>query len=138
MKKRSLAAIAMALLSCLPVFAQQPSSKTEKSNTKAMNQIFIDKFVIPENAKAEFFQRMNYNRDFLKKQAGFISDAAYERVDEHGNLVVVTVAIWKDEDAIAKAKVAVQEEYKRIGFNMPGMLERLRITIERATYHEVE
>ncbi|HEY5749393.1 MAG TPA: hypothetical protein VIU12_25170 [Chryseolinea sp.] len=134
MKTIRIAAIAMALVTCLPVFAQQPSSTPK---TKAMKQIFIDKFVLPENAKAEFFERMNYNRTFLKKQAGFISDAAYERTDEHGNLVVVTVAIWENEDAIAKAKAAVQAEYKRIGFNMPAMLERLKITIERATYHEI-
>lgn len=128
----------MALFSCLPIFAQQPSSTTtETSKAKAMKQIFIDKFVLPENARAEFFQRMNYNRTFLKKQPGFISDSAYERTDEHGNLVVVTVAIWESEDAIAKAKTAVQNEYKRIGFNMPAMLERLKITIERATYHEI-
>jgi len=136
MKTIRLAAIAMALFTCLPVFAQQPSS-TENSKTKAMKQIFIDKFVLPEDAKAEFFERMNYNRTFLKKQPGFISDSAYERTDEHGNLVVVTVAIWENEDAITKAKVAVQAEYKRIGFNMPAMLERLKITIERATYHEI-
>ena len=138
MKTIRIAAIAMALFICLPVFAQQPSSTaTKASKTKTMKQIFIDKFVIPENAKAEFFQRMTYNRTFLKKQPGFVSDAAYERNDEHGNLVVVTVAIWESEDAIAKAKAAVQEEYKRIGFNMPAMLERLKITIERATYHEM-
>ena len=138
MKTIRIAAIAMALFTCLPVFAQQPSSTTtETSKTKAMKQIFIDKFVLPENAKAEFLQRMNYNRTFLKKQPGFVSDAAYERTDEHGNLVVVTVAIWESADAIAKAKAAVQDEYKRIGFNMPAMLERLKITIERATYHEI-
>jgi len=138
MKTIRIAAIAMALFSCLLAFAQQPSSiASQTSKTKAMKQIFIDKFVLPENAKAEFFQRMNYNRTFLKTQPGFISDAAYERTDEQGNLIVVTVAIWESEDAIAKAKAAVQNEYKRIGFNMPAMLERLKITIERATYHEI-
>jgi heme-degrading monooxygenase HmoA len=136
MKTIRIAAVAMALFTSLPVFAQQPSS-TVTSKTKAMKQIFIDKFVLPENAKTEFLQRMNYNRTFLKKQPGFISDAAYERTDEDGNLVIVTVAIWENEDAIAKAKAAVQAEYKRIGFNMPAMLERLKITIERATYHEI-
>ena len=138
MKTIRIAAIALALFTGLPVFAQQPSTPTtETSKTKAMKQIFIDKFVLSENAKAEFLQRMNYNRTFLRKQPGFISDSAYERTDEHGNLVIVTVAIWENEDAITKAKVAVQAEYKRIGFNMPAMLERLNITIERATYHEM-
>lgn len=136
MKTIRATALAMAFFTSLRLFAQS-SPAHEPSTPKAMKQIFIDKFVLPENAKAEFLQRMNYNRAFLKKQPGFINDSAYERTDEQGNLVVVTVAIWENEDAIAKAKAAVQAEYKRIGFNMPAMLERLNITIERATYHEI-
>jgi len=102
-----------------------------------MKQIFIDRFILPQNAKTEFLQRMQYNRTFLRTLPGFISDAAYERTDDQGNLVMVTIAIWESEDAIARAKAAVQAEYKRIGFNMNEMFERLKITMERGTYHEL-
>jgi heme-degrading monooxygenase HmoA len=138
MKTIRITAIAMALFTSLAIFAQQPLSTTSQpSKTKAMKQIFIDKFILPENAKAEFFQRMNDNRAFLKKQPGFISDAAYERPGENGNLIIITVAIWENKESIARAKAAVQAEYKRIGFNMPEMLERLKVTMERGTYQEI-
>ncbi len=44
-----------------------------------MKQIFIDKFLVPENAKQEFIERMNINRSFIKTLNGFNEDAAYER-----------------------------------------------------------
>jgi heme-degrading monooxygenase HmoA len=99
-----------------------------------MQQIFIDKFIIPQTSKNEFLERMNINRSFIKKQPGFVGDSAYERTDENGNLVCVTIAIWENEDVLKSAKEAVQAEYKKQGFNLAAMLERLNITIERGTY----
>jgi heme-degrading monooxygenase HmoA len=99
-----------------------------------MQQIFIDKFIIPQASKNEFLERMNINRSFIKKQPGFVGDSAYERIDEKGNLVCVTIAIWENEDVLKSAKEAVQAEYKKQGFNLAAMLERLNITIERGAY----
>jgi heme-degrading monooxygenase HmoA len=103
-----------------------------------MKQIFIDKFLVPQNAKQEFIERMTINRNFIKTLNGFIEDAAYERTDEDGNLICVTTAVWENEDVLKKAKDAVQEEYKKQGFNMLEMLGRLNITIERALYTRME
>ncbi len=102
-----------------------------------MKQIFIDKFIVPKNAIEEFIQRMNYNRGFIRNLPGFVQDAAYERTDENGNKIVVTVAIWQSENAIKKAKEAVQAEYARIGFHPEEMLMRLNIVLERGTYTEI-
>ncbi len=102
-----------------------------------MRQVLIDKFVVPKNAVEEFIQRMNYNRGFIRNLVGFVQDAAYERTDENGNTVVVTMAIWQSEDAIKKAKEAVQAEYARIGFHQAEMLSRLNIALERGTYTEM-
>jgi heme-degrading monooxygenase HmoA len=99
-----------------------------------MQQIFIDKFIIPQTSKNEFLERMNINRNFIKKQPGFVGDSAYERTDENGNLVCVTIAIWENENVLKSAKEAVQAEYKKQGFNLAAMLERLNITIERDAY----
>ena len=102
-----------------------------------MKQIFIDKFTVPNTAYKEFFQRMSYNRNFLRTLSGFIQDAAYERTDEKGNIIVITIAVWNDQEAIEKAKEAVQAEYKKIGFNMGEMMARLNITMDRGTYKEI-
>ena len=103
-----------------------------------MKQILIDKFLVPGKAKQEFLERMNINRSFIKTLDGFIEDAAYERTGEDGNLICVTIATWQNEDVLKKAKDAVQEEYKRQDFNMPEMLERLNITIDRGIYTKME
>lgn len=102
-----------------------------------MKQIFIDKFKIPQNAIEEFSQRMNYNRKFLKTIPGFINDTAYEMKDENGNLNIITVAVWENEEVLKKAKELVQEEYKRIAFDPAEMMSRLNVTMERGVYKEI-
>ena len=109
-------------------------SATQKQYS--MQQIFIDRFIVPQKAIQEFTERVTINRNFIKKLPGFIRDAAYERTDAQGNLVVITVAVWENEEAINKAKEAVQAEYKKQGFNIAEMLERLNITIDRGIYKE--
>ncbi|HEY9262225.1 ester cyclase [Chitinophaga sp.] len=98
---------------------------------------FIDKFLVPANAIAEFKERTTFNRQYIKTLPGFISDAEYTYTDEQGNLICVTVANWEDKAALAKAKEAVQAMYKEQGFNPAEMLKRLGITADRGIYTEV-
>ena len=102
-----------------------------------MKQFFIDKFTIPKSAREEFVQRMNLNRNFIKNLPDFIQDTVYERSDENGNIIALTIAVWENEEAIKKAKEAVQKEYKRIGFNPEEMLTRLNILMDREIYKEM-
>jgi heme-degrading monooxygenase HmoA len=102
-----------------------------------MEQLFIDRFVIPQEAEAEFMDRMAINRNFIKDIPGFIKDEAYRRTDEQGNLVCITIAAWASEDALENARTLVQAEYQRQGFNPPAMMERLGIRMERALYHRL-
>jgi hypothetical protein len=101
-----------------------------------MKQIFIDKFFVPQPAIREFTERMSINRSFIRTLPGFITDAAYEQTDEQGNLIVITIAQWENEDVLRKAKEAVQAEYKKQGFDLPEMLKRLNITMDRGSYRE--
>lgn len=43
------------------------NSPGKKSN---MQLVFIDRFVVPNTAKAEFLERMKINRDFIKTLPG--------------------------------------------------------------------
>ncbi|NHA05069.1 antibiotic biosynthesis monooxygenase [Mucilaginibacter sp. HC2] len=99
--------------------------------------VFIDKFVIPQNGKQEFTERMNFNRDFIKNLPGFLGDAAYERIDENGNMICITIANWESEEALNQAKLKVQAEYQRIDFNPAELLSRLNITMVRAVFQPV-
>ena len=102
-----------------------------------MKQIFIDKFIIPANTGTEFTNRLNYNRSFIKKLEGFIEDSIYQRTDETGNTVLITIAIWQNAEVLARAKAAVQAEYQRIGFNSAELLTKLNITMERDIYNDL-
>jgi predicted ester cyclase len=121
-------------LGVLPADLSQLTSK--KTHNGQIN--FIDKFFVPAAAKKEFYERVRINRNFIKQLPGFITDAAYEYTDENGNLIFVTVAQWENREMVDKAKEAVQTQYKKEGFDMPGMLKRLNITMDRGMYTEVE
>jgi predicted ester cyclase len=115
--------------------AQEGEHKAEQQQQGKIS--LIDKFVVPPASKPEFYARMHVNRNFLKNLPGLIRQDAYEYTDHDGNLICVTVAEWESKEAIDKAKEAVQAEYKREGFDMPGMLKRLNITIDRGIYTDV-
>jgi heme-degrading monooxygenase HmoA len=98
----------------------------------------IDKFFVPKEAAEEFLNRMNYNRDFIRKLPGFIGDKAYHNVDDVGNLHIITIAEWESPKYFADARNAVQSEYKRIGFDIATFASRLGITMERALYNVMD
>jgi uncharacterized protein YndB with AHSA1/START domain len=105
-----------------------------KKISEQIRQIFIDKFIITESAFEEFLVRMNNNREFIKKIAGFVQDKVYKSVDEQGNILIITVTEWEDEISLKQAKDLVNEEYKRINFNPSDFLLKLNIKMERGIY----
>lgn len=95
---------------------------------------FIDKFTVPAQAVAEFTERMNYNRGFIRQLEGFVTDRVYRHQEEDGQFSVVTVATWKNKACLDNAKVKVQEEYKRTGFQPADFYQRLGIKMDRGVY----
>ncbi len=116
--------------------AANGNATTNAKNKENTRLVFIDRFVVPEKAWPDFIERCNYNRGFIKKQPGFIKDAAYEAKDDKGNILFVTTAIWENDEALKKAKETVQADYKRIGFDPGAFMKQLNITMERAIYKE--
>lgn len=114
--------------------AQTPGQGNAGKPVQTDKISLIDKFFVPAASKAAFYERMHINRNYLQHLPGLIRQDAYEYTDQDGNLICVTVAEWASEEAIAQAKEAVQAEYKREGFDMPGMLKRLNITMDRGIY----
>lgn len=138
MKTNLLIGIIFLTLFCSKTNAQSATinSQIETNKSETMKQIFIDKFIVPEKSKQEFLERVNINRNFIKNLNGFIKDEAYERIDEHGNFIFITIAVWENEAVLKKAKEAVQAEYKKEGFNIAEMFARLKITMDRNIYKE--
>lgn len=108
------------------------------TNARKEQVIFIDRFSVPEKAAEEFITQMNDNRNFIKNLPGFVRDHVYERTDEDGYRIIVTVAVWENEDMLTHAREAVQTEYQRTGFNPQEFMERLDIRMmERGIYREL-
>ncbi|PJZ78784.1 antibiotic biosynthesis monooxygenase family protein [Leptospira neocaledonica] len=99
-----------------------------------MQKVLIDTFIVPKKAEGEFFTRVKVNRNLIKSLPGFIQDSAYIRERSEDEIQFVTVAIWENEEAISNAKKEVQTSYQKEGFDMPGMLQRLGISIERGIF----
>jgi heme-degrading monooxygenase HmoA len=127
----------------LCLYMGQLTAQTSYSNmpvknhhSDTMQQIFIDKFIVPEAARTAFMERAKINRGFIKSLPGFIQDAAYERTDEQGNLVIITMAVWQNEAALVKAREAVFAEYKRQGFDPAAFFKQMNIIADRGVYTE--
>ena len=95
---------------------------------------FIDKFFVPKTSIDEFTKQMKYNRAYIANLSGYIRGEAFQKVDDEGNLAVMTIAIWETQDKLDEAKQSVQTEFKRIGFNPVEFYQRLNIKVEREIY----
>lgn len=122
----------LGLLNQIDVIPTDLSLLRKKENEKTVN--FIDKFFVPAIAVRSFEERMKINRDFIKTLPGFINDEVYRQFDGNRNLRSITIAKWESEEALSKAKEAVQAEYKKQNFDPAKMFEELGITLDRNIY----
>lgn len=99
-----------------------------------MEVVLIDKFIIPEESKAQFFAEVTKSSAFLRTLPGFVEGFIHENTDGGSRHNVVTTAVWKDEAAFQNAKKKAAEEFQRIGFNPPEIMKSLRIEFERGIY----
>ena len=58
----------------------------------------------------------------------------YEKTDSESRHNVVTAAVWKEEEAFQSTKKSAAEGFKKIGFNPPENVKKLKVEIERAVY----
>ena len=98
----------------------------------------IDKFYVPKNHSEAFKQKMNYNRNFVSQLPGYVKGDAFEQKDNEDNLIVITIAVWENQDYLDNAKNSIQTEFKRIGFNPAEFYERLNIKLERGIYARLQ
>jgi heme-degrading monooxygenase HmoA len=99
-----------------------------------MEVVLIDKFIVPEASKVEFLEAVRSSATFLRTLPGFVEGFVYEKTDGEGRHNVVTTAVWKDEDAFQDAKKSAAEGFKRISFNPPEIMKKLKVEIERGVY----
>jgi heme-degrading monooxygenase HmoA len=122
------------------LFAQDKNNQSQKPKMeRKMKQVLIDKITVPAIVKEEFIKRMNTNIEILKKQSGFVKHDIYEQQIDNDNFVFVTVVEWEDTESITNAKVNVETEYQRTGFNLKEFCQKNGIKLERnGIYHLFE
>lgn len=98
-----------------------------------MNQILIDRFEFPQDAKEVFLERVKINREFIKTIPGFLGDEAYIQ-EGNDKILFLTIATWENQTCLDNAKTMVFSEYQRQGFVMQDFLTRHSIRIEREIY----
>ena len=120
-------------------FTQNKNQTTMKQENLIEKQVcIIDKITVPVKAVFKYSEKSVYIRNILRQQAGFVKYEIFQQEDEGGNLTIITIATWKNQQHLDRAKSVIKEEMKKIGLNMPEFLKQEGITMERGIYYSVE
>lgn len=110
----------------------------QANNQQRARQVYrIDKFKVPELARAEFIQKMQVPREFIRTQPGFIEDFVFEQTGGPGEFNFVTVAVWESANALDTARQAAAAKYREIGFKPAELFDRLGIEADIANYSQL-
>src|SRR5437899_10402671 len=94
----------------------------------------VDKFVVPDAARAEFWTHVLRTHGVLREQPGFLDDALLEQRSGTGRFNVVTIVRWASEDVMATARDAVQRSHQAAGFVPAEFFQRAGIEADLANY----
>lgn len=94
----------------------------------------IDTFNVPEAARAELEAAMHRNMGYIRTLPGFRGHVAYEKRAGPAAFDLVTVATWESAEALARAGEAVRAHYRSIGVDLPAMLARWGVTMQRGDF----
>ena len=94
----------------------------------------VDKFIVPEDALAEFLLRVRETQTFLRQQPGFIGAVILQQSEGPGKFNVVTFVEWHSEAEVADVRAAVAAFHRERGFEPQELLTRLGITADIGFY----
>lgn len=132
-KIKQLAVISLIMVAPLLGKGQTTSSKSSTNQQEMENKIVIGRVFVPKNSLEEF-RKQNITGAFLKALPGFIKGQTYEMFDDSGNLTLVSVTTWSNQETYEHAEKSLKEYYKSINFNPMAYRERLKITAEHGVY----
>jgi hypothetical protein len=98
----------------------------------------VDIFNVPIQARRRFLDRVEETHRVLRTIPGFIEDHILERPSGPGACTIVTIAIWKDEETVSQARVAVGDWHVRTGFNPQKLMKELGVEAAIGEFHPVE
>lgn len=94
----------------------------------------IDTFTVPDAARAELEATMRRNVGYIRTLPGFQGHVAFEKRAGPATFDLVTVAAWENAAALARAAEAVRAHYQAIGLDLPALLARWGVTMQRGDF----
>jgi heme-degrading monooxygenase HmoA len=98
----------------------------------------VDIFNVPVQARRRFLDRVEETHRVLRTIPGFIEDHILERPGGPDAYTIVTIAMWKDEEAVRQAKAVVGDWHKRTGFNPQKLMDELGVEAAIGEFRPVE
>lgn len=98
----------------------------------------VDIFNVPVQSRRRFLDRVEETHRVLRTIPGFIEDRILERPSGPGACNIVTMAVWKDEDAVAHAKTVVGAWHSKTGFNPQKLMKDLGVEAAIGEFRPVE
>lgn len=96
----------------------------------------IDKFVVPETAREEFWQHVHRTHRILRSQPGFLEDTLLEQHSGPGRFNAVTIIRWSSADDLPAARAAAEAGHRAAGFEPAEFFDRAGIEADVANYVE--
>lgn len=97
----------------------------------------VDKFIVPEQAHAEFLEKVKPTHALLKTLPGFVQDFVLEQSAGPGKFNFVTLVEWENEAVMAEARTAVAALHQQLNFNPQELFSRLGIQADLASYQKL-
>jgi heme-degrading monooxygenase HmoA len=94
----------------------------------------VDKFVVPDLAREEFWTHVRRTHAVLRNQAGFLDDALLEQSSGPGRFNVVTIVRWASADDLDTARPFVERSHQEAGFQPAQFFQRAGIETDLANY----
>jgi heme-degrading monooxygenase HmoA len=98
----------------------------------------VDKFVVPSQARDEFFEKVRKTHQLLGTLPGFVQVLLLEQSSGPGEFNFVTIVEWDNSASIENAKAAVMAMHKESNFAPQEMFARLGIRADMANYHGID
>lgn len=97
----------------------------------------VDKFVVPDHAREEFWGHVSRTHEVLREQVGFLDDALLEHHSGPGRFNAVTIVRWSSADDLPAARSAVEAAHRAVGFTPGEFFERAGIEADVANFVEI-
>jgi heme-degrading monooxygenase HmoA len=103
----------------------------------AQKIVRVDRFVVPDAARAEFLERVAQTHKLLRRQTGFIRDLLLESPTDTDATSIVTVAEWESQAVVDRVIPIVQAAHREAGFDPKATMARLGVKAEIGFYKPI-